>query len=197
MSGFNIYLQLGFEHIADLQGYDHMLFIITLCALYKITQWKNVLILVTAFTIGHSVTLALSALNILTLPADLIELLIPMTIFATSIFNVVSRNDDVGDGAKKVSWNYALALGFGFIHGMGFSNYFKALLGAESNITGPLFAFNIGLEIGQVLIVVAFFVLYWILARLFSIRHRSWNLFVSGAGAGVAIIIIIEKLTQM
>lgn len=189
MDQFMVYLQLGFDHISDLEGYDHMLFIITLCAFYNWRSWKKILILVTAFTIGHSITLALSAFNVINVPQQLVETAIPITIFITAIHNVSSRHAE----NKRVHFNYLLALFFGFIHGMGFSNFFRALTGGES-IVGELFAFNVGLEIGQLMIVAAFFALYYLLDRLFGIKHRDWNIFISGAGAGVSLIMILEAL---
>ena len=192
MDQFSIYLQLGFEHISDFAGYDHMLFIITLCAFYAWREWKEILILVTAFTIGHSVTLALSALSILNIDQQLVETLIPVTIFITAIHNVIIYRES--RQSRKFSSNYLIALFFGFIHGMGFSNFFKALTGGES-IVLELFAFNVGLEIGQLLIVAAFFLVYFLLDRLFKIKHRDWNLFVSGAGAGTSLIMILEALS--
>jgi len=192
MDQFSIYLQLGFEHISDFAGYDHMLFIITLCAFYAWREWREILILVTAFTIGHSVTLALSALSILNIDQQLVETLIPVTIFITAIHNVIIYRD--ARQSRKFSSNYLIALFFGFIHGMGFSNFFKALTGGES-IVLELFAFNVGLEIGQLLIVAAFFLVYFLLDRLFKIKHRDWNLFVSGAGAGTSLIMILEALS--
>ncbi|MDH3244518.1 MAG: HupE/UreJ family protein [Saprospiraceae bacterium] len=191
MDQFKVYLQLGFEHISDVGAYDHMLFIITLCAFYAWKDWKKILILVTAFTIGHSITLALSALDIINVSQQLVETLIPITIFLTAIHNVsVNRENYL---KRKIMLNYLLALFFGFIHGMGFSNFFKALSGGES-IVGELFAFNIGLEIGQILIVVIFFTLYFVLDKLLGIKDRDWNLFISGAGAGVSLIMILNTI---
>ena len=184
---FSIYLQLGFDHILDINAYDHILFVIALCAVYRYDQWKNILILVTAFTIGHSVTLALSALDVVVFDADVIEFLIPLTILITAIFNVLRKEDDV----QKVMVNYWLALFFGFIHGLGFSNYFKALLGKEESVVAPLFAFNVGVELGQ-LIVVAFTVLLgYILTRYLQVLQREWNLFISGAAAGISIVLML------
>ena len=184
---FSIYLQLGFDHILDINAYDHVLFVIALCAVYKYDQWKNILILVTAFTIGHSVTLALSALNVVVFDPDVIEFLIPLTILATALFNVVRKDHDV----KRVMINYWLALFFGFIHGLGFSNYFKALLGQEESVVLPLFAFNVGVELGQ-LIIVAFTVLVGVLVmKYMQVKQREWNLFISGAAAGISIILML------
>ncbi len=189
MDQFSIYLQLGFEHISDFEGYDHMLFIITLCAFYSWRSWKKILVLVTAFTIGHSITLALSAFNVINIAQQLVETAIPITIFLTAIHNVWSNTADQHKIAVRT--NYMLALFFGFIHGMGFSNFFRALTGGES-IVLELFAFNVGLEIGQIIIVCLFFALYFIIDQIFKIKHHDWNLFVSGAGAGVSLIMILE-----
>jgi len=191
MNEFLIYLKLGFLHISDVKGFDHILFIITLCAVYKVSEWKKVALLVTAFTIGHSVTLALSALKIIVFDASLIELFIPVTIFFTSISNLFYK-----PSAKSglLTYNYALALVFGFVHGMGFSNFFNALMGDSGGIIFPLFAFNIGLEIGQLLIVCAFFVLYFSINMVKKVNHRAWTQFFSGAGAGVSLVLIIERI---
>jgi ABC-type antimicrobial peptide transport system permease subunit len=184
---FPVYLQLGFDHILDINGYDHILFIIALCAVYRYDQWKNVLILVTAFTIGHSITLALSALKIVVFNAEIIEFLIPLTIFLTAIFNVTKSENN-----EKVMMNYALALFFGLIHGLGFSNYFKALLGKEESIVTPLLAFNIGVELGQMIIVICTMLVGYIFMKLLRAKQREWTLFISGAAAGVALILLIE-----
>jgi len=190
MSQFETYLRLGFQHISDINGYDHILFLIALCAVYRLYQWKRILILVTAFTIGHSVTLALSALKIILVPSAIIEFLIPVTIFLTAIFNVSKK--EIEDTSAKVNLNYALALFFGLIHGMGFSNYFRALLGMESSIVQPLLAFNIGLELGQLLIVAIILAASVVALTFLRVAHRSWNLFVSGAAAGISVILMME-----
>lgn len=185
---FSTYLQLGFDHILDVNGYDHILFIVALCAVYSANQWRNVLILVTAFTIGHSLTLALSALNIVVFKAEIIEFLIPLTILLTALFNVYKK-----DGQNnKIMINYGLALFFGLIHGLGFSNYFKALLGREESIIAPLLAFNIGVELGQIVIVLITMIIGYVFLQLFKVRQREWTLFISGAAAGVAMMLLIE-----
>lgn len=187
MSEFQTYLKLGFDHISDLAGYDHILFIVALCAGYKISQWRNILILVTAFTIGHSVTLALSALNLVKFRAEVIEFLIPVTIFLTAIFNVLRKGEQ-----RKLMLNYYLALFFGLIHGLGFSNYFRALLGQEESIVQPLFAFNLGVELGQLIIVGVILAIGYLVMNVFRANQRDWNLFVSGAAAGIAVILMAE-----
>ena len=151
MNSLSFYIKLGFEHISDFAGYDHMLFLIALYAIYRIQQWKSILVLVTAFTIGHSVTLVLSSLDILIIQSNIIEFLIPVTIFLTALNNVIVSNST--EKRSKMNKNYVMALFFGFIHGMGFSNYFKALLMDSSSVTLPLLGFNIGIELGQIIVV--------------------------------------------
>lgn len=194
MSEFNTFLQLGLNHILDFEAYDHLLFIITLCAVYKLDEWRKILILVTAFTIGHSLTLVLSGLNILRIPSELVEFLIPVTIVVTGLHNVVARKKEEGLFSKTVRINYLLALSFGLIHGMGFANYFRSLMGGMESVVKPLFAFNVGIELGQLVIVAFFYSFLFLLSRLFTIEHREWNLFVSGAGAGGAILLIVQNV---
>jgi hypothetical protein len=188
MSEFDLYFQLGREHILDIKGYDHILFVVALCSLYQLKHWKNVLILVTAFTIGHSITLALSTFNIVQLDKNLIELLIPITILITALMNII-----VGPGGKNnnTKLNYFFALFFGLIHGLGFSNYLKALLGGEDSVLVQLFSFNLGIELGQIVIVVAFLMLGFILTDVLNVSRRDWNLAVSSGVAAVAITLMI------
>ena len=153
MQEFWMFFELGREHIADLSGYDHILFIAALCIGYLPKDWKKILILVTAFTVGHSITLALSALDAVTVSAEWIEFLIPVTIMITALINILRK--DVERKQRVVSLEFLLASFFGLIHGLGFSNYLKSLLGKDTSIINQLLAFNIGLEIGQLLIVVA------------------------------------------
>ncbi len=183
-----MYFQLGRAHILDIKGYDHILFVVALCALYELKHWKNVLILVTAFTIGHSVTLALSTFNIISISKSLIEFLIPITILITAIINIIKGP---GGEHSNVKINYALALFFGLIHGMGFSNYLKSLLGKGSNILVELFAFNLGIELGQIIIVVTFLVLGLIMISVLNVSRRDWNLAISSGVAAVAVTLMI------
>jgi hypothetical protein len=197
VSEFQVFLRLGFEHISDLRGYDHILFVVALCAGYEPRHWKKLLILVTAFTVGHSVTLALATLRLISINDSLVELLIPLTIFITGVMNIVtvSRRSEAGVEASRTrGLKYLLALGFGLIHGMGFSNFLRSLLGAEEGIALPLFAFNVGLEIGQVFIVVAVLCLTVGMVRWVGMRRHDWILVLSGATAGVALSLMVERL---
>jgi hypothetical protein len=187
---FPVYLQLGFEHIADLNAYDHILFIIALCAVFSVSDWKKILILVTAFTIGHSVTLALSALDIINVSPYLIELLIPVTILLTAIQNFWF------DPETHTRWNlnYFLALFFGFIHGMGFSNYFRSLLGQEADIVLPLFAFNVGVEVGQLCIVASIMLLNFLFIKVMKVKQQFWNYTWSSVAILLSVYMIFERI---
>ncbi len=195
MSLFYVYLQLGFDHIIDYQAFDHILFIITLTAVYLLVDWKKVLILITAFTIGHTATLALSTLNILSIDSSLVEFLIPLTIFITAIGNIFENKTDFS--SRLHNFKYLTALVFGLIHGLGFSNYLKSLLGMEQSLIKPLFAFNLGLEIGQVIIVLIILIISSIAVGVLNIKKREWTLVLSGAGLGISVVLMLERLIEI
>ena len=177
---FTTYLELGFEHISDIKAYDHILFIVALCAIYTLKEWKHVLILVTAFTIGHSVTLALASLDVVKFPSNVVEFLIPVTIFLTALFNLRQKDAtaEMISSRKMVNLNYLLALFFGLIHGMGFSNFLRSSLmpGKESQLVQQLFAFNVGIELGQIMIVLIILGLSFIALNLMKVNRRDWTL---------------------
>jgi len=194
MNEFLIYLQLGYQHITDLNGYDHILFVIALCAIYRMSDWQKILYLVTAFTIGHSITLALAALELIEYSTDLIEFLIPVTIILTCFANFFHRSTESVLNPEKFSRiRYLFAMMFGLIHGMGFSNYLKSLLGKDESIVKQLLAFNIGLEIGQLFIVAVAITLSFLVLNGLKIKKHSWNLILSAFVAGVAFKLMTEK----
>ncbi len=191
MSLFELYFTLGLQHIADLKGYDHILFILILCAVYSLKEWRRVLILVTAFTIGHSLTLALATLDLVRVDGDMIEFLIPLTIFVTALANVITNKQKVTSALHYLK--YAAALFFGLIHGLGFSNYLKSLLGSEKGLVLPLFSFNVGIETGQALIVVVILLLTRVVVDLLHYSRREWHVLLSGAGLGVSLVLMVER----
>lgn len=190
MHEFWMYTQIGFNHIANLSGMDHIFFVAALCIRYQFSDWKKWLILITAFTIGHSITLVLSVFNYLDFSTNWIEFLIPVTILITSISNMF---------VKKFSFNtrfpviYFFALFFGLIHGLGFSFYLKSLLGMQQNIAPALLAFNLGLEIGQILIVMAILVISFIFVTLLKAPRRDFILIVSGGILALSLQMAIER----
>lgn len=171
----SLYLELGFKHLLDLDGYDHILYLVTLCAIYSIKDWKKVLFLATAFTIGHSITLALNAYDVLSFSSDWIETLIPVTIILTAIYNLI-----VGSQSKtNSSIGYVLAIGFGLIHGMGISNFLKTMMSPGESLITPLLGFNLGVELAQIVVVVISLVVSYILIDRLRIPQKKWMRFVS------------------
>ena len=191
MSQFSLYFELGLDHILDMAGFDHIVFIVILCAIYLVREWAKILVLVTAFTIGHSVTLALATMKIITIDTGLVEFLIPVTIFITALINLFRTERSLQ--RKDVRSNYFLALFFGLVHGLGFSNNLRALLGKEENIITQLLAFNLGIELGQIIIVVCFMLCSFIFVDLLNMTRRDWKMVISSGGAGIALMLILEN----
>ena len=193
MNEFALYFGLGKDHILDyVNGYDHILFVLALCAVYIIGDWRKILILVTAFTIGHSITLALATLNLINVPTNSIEFLIPLTIFITAVANLFKKEGAYSKA--KIQINYVFALFFGLIHGLGFSNYLRALLGKQENIVSPLFAFNLGLEFGQIIVVAIFLAISFILIELVKVPRRDFRFVLSSAIAGIALVLMKDRI---
>lgn len=193
MSEFELYFVLGKDHILDYaNGYDHILFVIALCAMYLVRDWKKILILVTAFTIGHSITLALATLKLVSVNPALIEFLIPLTIFITAFSNIFRQEEN--QSTLSLQLNYGYALFFGFIHGLGFSTYLKSILGQDESILTQLLAFNLGLEFGQIIIVAIFLTGAFILIDLFGRSRRDWKIILSSAIAGIALVLMKDKI---
>ncbi len=191
MSDFYLWFSTGLEHIADWKGYDHILFLLALCGVYGLREWKQLLVLVTAFTLGHSLTLALSVLDMLKVKSAIIEFLIPITILLTCVMNLIDLKNTSQRGFRL---RYLAALCFGLIHGMGFSFLLKSLLGKEENIVPPLFAFNVGLEAGQLLIVAVVLLLSSLATSLIHIPERDKNFFLSSAVFGIAFMMMLERM---
>jgi hypothetical protein len=148
------YLRLGLHHIADLRGYDHILFVAALTVAYRPSEWRRLLWLVTAFTLGHSITLALATLNLVRANAGLVETGIALTIVISSLMAIaLAVRSEAAPAAQGQALRYTLAAVFGLIHGLGFSTFLRSLLGGEESIFVPLLSFNVGLELGQLLIV--------------------------------------------
>ncbi|WP_336716842.1 HupE/UreJ family protein [Chryseobacterium mucoviscidosis] len=190
MQDFLFYLNLGWEHIISLDALDHQLFVLALIAVYSFSDLKKVLILVTAFTIGHSITLALSTFDIIRINSDWVEFLIPLTIVLTSLNNIFIRN-------KKQSQNnanYYLALIFGLIHGMGFANTARVMIAKSQSIAVPLLGFNIGLELGQIAIVFGILILLFILLKLFKVNQKDWILFISSGVFALSLKMTLERI---
>jgi len=192
MSEFWIYFNTGLRHVLDINAYDHVLFLIALIVPYAFKDWKRVLILVTLFTAGHTLALLLSVYKIVSVRIDLVEFLIPITIFATAIFHLFTA----GKTGKKESISFVsfVTLFFGIIHGLGFSNYFKTILpGDASDKLLPLLEFALGIEAAQMIVVLIVLIFSYIVQTIFRFSKRDWTLVMSAFVAGVVIPMIIES----
>jgi len=176
------FLRAGLFHVLDWNAYDHILFLITLAVVYDFKNWKKVLWLITLFTIGHTLTLILAAYKIVTINSDWIEFLIPVTIIITAIFNIINISKNTGKNA-----NLLFALFFGLIHGLGFSGYFKMIIGQSSAKLIPLLEFALGIEVAQIIIVFIILILGFIFQQIFRFSKRDWVLITSSIVIGVVL----------
>lgn len=195
ISTFTVYLRLGFEHLLDLQGYDHILFLAVLCAAYTLARWRELLVLVTAFTIGHSVSLAVATLRLVRVDTGLVEFLIPVTIVATAVTNLVGLRREAPAEHKVAArpLRYALALVFGVVHGLGFSNFLRLALGEERSLFVPLLSFNIGLELAQIVVAVGVVAVALVAVRFLSLPQRLWTLLLSALAGGLAAVMAVQR----
>ncbi len=183
------YFKEGWKHIISTGALDHQLFLLALASLYTIKDWKPVLILVTAFTIGHSITLALSAFQIINIDSDLVEFLIPCTIAITAASNFFYKDLS----PKAIRLNYFLALIFGTAHGLGFANFIRFTLAEGQNIGWPLLQFNLGLEAGQIVFVLAVLLLAYFFIHTLRLNRRWWIWIISAGVFVVALKMAIER----
>jgi hypothetical protein len=189
MSDVWFYFTMGWQHIISLDALDHQLFILALTVLFTLKEWKRILILVTAFTIGHSITLALSTLNILTVPSRFVEFLIPCTIVITAVINIIKP----AVANKKVQLNYILAMFFGLIHGLGFANALKFMLAEDQSLGWSLLSFNLGLEAGQIILVIILILLAHIFLTYLKTNRRYWIISISALVLVVSIKMAVER----
>jgi hypothetical protein len=196
MQDFTFYFKTGWQHIISWDALDHILFVLVLSAIYLLGNWKQVLVLVTAFTIGHSITLALSVYQIIKVKDNLVEFLIPCTIIATAVFNFFQKDFT----PRSLRLNYFLALFFGLIHGLGFANTIRYMMAKDQSIGWSLFAFNIGLEVGQVAVVFCILTVSFLIVRQFdfkiikfSVKRKWWVWALSGLAFCLAANMIVQR----
>jgi hypothetical protein len=197
MSAFTAYLEVGFRHIWSAQATDHLTFLLALCAPFVLADWRRVVALVTSFTIGHSLTLALATLGVVTVNKEVIEALIPVTIILTALINIMQAGRAEARPSRRaapVVWAApnALALAFGLIHGLGFANMLSSLLTSSRELPMTLLAFNLGVELGQLLAVSIILLLGFVVLRGFRAARRDWVLTTSGAALGVAVVLLVQ-----
>jgi len=189
MNDFAFYFDLGWKHIISADALDHQLFILALSAIFLLENWKAVLILVTAFTIGHSLTLVLSVYAIIRVSSNWVEFLIPLTIVITAILNFTRKDFS----SKSLRLNYFLALTFGLIHGLGFANTIRFMLAKNQLIALPLFSFNVGLEAGQIAVVSIILLISWLLVNKAGLPRKWWVWGLSGIALIISANICIHR----
>lgn len=192
MAEFWIFFQLGLRHVLDINGYDHILFLVALTAPFLFKDWKQILLLVTVFTVGHTVAMILSVYNVIAMRSVIIEFLIPITILITALFTLLNG----GKPGKPQSQTIIMliTLFFGIIHGLGFSTYFKSLLsGSPTDKLLPLFEFALGIEAAQVIIVICVLVISYAIQTFTKFNKRDWTLILSAFVVGVVLPMIIEN----
>lgn len=192
MDNLIFYLKEGLFHVLDWNAYDHILFLIALAVVYDFKNWKKVLWLITLFTVGHTLTLILAAYKIVAISSNWVEFLIPATIIITALFNIFY----VGKATKesKTNINLFLALFFGLIHGLGFSGYFKMLIGQKSSKLIPLLEFALGIEIAQIIIVFLILILGFLFQTIFRFSKRDWILIISSFVIGVTLHLLVNAI---
>lgn len=195
MNDFNLFFGIGIDHILNTGALDHLLFIMVLCAVYLITDWKKLLVLITAFTIGHSLTLALSVYDVVRFNSTWVEFLIPLTIVLTALYNLTLAGKAVP--RQKIQINYLLALFFGLVHGMGFANNIRFMLAESQSILLPLLGFNLGLELGQIIVVSILLLLSILAIKLMKLQHRYWAMGLSLIGLVAGAIMCAQRIPGM
>jgi hypothetical protein len=193
MNDWQIWFTTGLEHILDLNGYDHILFVILLVFTYPVTEWKKLLLLITAFTIGHSLTLALSVLDILKMPQELTELLIILTIILTALYQLFTSKNTVKEGSVI----YVIICCFGLIHGTGFSYLLRSMLAKDESIFGPLLMFNLGLEIGQIVIVILVVLVLLLIGKYAKAIERPFKTVLISVILVVALILCYPRIINI
>ena len=190
MSQFVPYFQLGMKHILAFSGLDHVLFIVALCSIYVLKDWRRVLILVIAFTVGHSLTLVLASFNVVFVSSEVIKFLIAVTVFVTASVNLFKKQFVFEP--KRFQKRYLLALAFGLVHGFEFSTYFKSISGSETGVGVQLLAVDLGIAFGQIIVVLIFLSISYILINFFNVPRKDLNLVVSAGIAAIAITLIMD-----
>ena len=189
MKDFIFYFKIGWFHIMSTAATDHLFFIAVLAIIYSFSDWRKVLILVTAFTLGHAITLFMSVLNLISLNSEMVEFLIPCTILVTAMVNLCLKQEQLASHVMQ----YGIALGFGLIHGLGYANYIRMILSADQQLVWGLLSFNLGLEAGQIVVVCLVLLTVWLSTRMHAKAHLQWIRIVSAAVLLFTLKLAIER----
>jgi len=192
MSQFSLYYNLGFRYILDIYNVEYILFLLSLLTVFTIKDWKRVIILLIFFILGYSITISLGAYKVVKYNPELIEFLLPLTIFFTSFTNIFKKKDNFryhGNMRK----NYVLALIFGAIHGFSYSNYIIGISDSQLLVWNQFFAFNLGVDTGQIIVSLIFLIIAFLFINIFGVNRRDWVMVISSGIAGVALTLMFES----
>lgn len=190
MEQIQLFFELGLTHVLDINGYDHILFLVVLAAPYLFSSWKKILLLVTVFTLGHTVALILSTYGVVSVKSSFVEFLIPITIIITAIFNIISSGKTLPQ--TKLGVLFFITLFFGLIHGLGFSNYFRMIASASEYKALPLTFFALGVEVAQIVVVLLVLLLASVLQGVLGVSKKNWVLVVSSIMLGMALTMVLK-----
>lgn len=186
---FNV--EYGINHVLDINAYDHVLFLIVLTVPYLFKDWKRVFLLVSTFTLGHTLSLILATYGVVSVNGSLVEFLIPITILIVALFNVFTA----GKGAQKekVGVLFFSTLFFGLVHGLGFAREFQMMVGKSDNKIITLLEFALGIELAQIIIVFVVLFLGYIMQTVFRFSKRDWVMVISAVVVGLVIPMILNS----
>ncbi|MGM0636612.1 MAG: HupE/UreJ family protein [Bacteroidota bacterium] len=191
MAEFWMYFKLGLTHVLDWNAYDHILYLAALVAAYSFSSWKRVFWLVTIFTLGHSISLSLAAFDVVRVNSNWIEFLIPVSILFAALYNLFTAGKNIA--SQKVNLLYFVTLFFGLVHGFGFSSYFIMISESADNLLILLLEFALGIEVAQLIVVIAVLILSFIFQQFFRFSKRDWVLMISSLVIGLSIPILREN----
>jgi hypothetical protein len=183
-------MRLGYRHALDIYGVDHILFIIAIMAVYLLRDWKRAFVVFLFYVFGNSITLSLSVTELIRVNIDIIDYLIPVTIFIAASLNILKKHDSY---TPRSIFRLSMAVIFGLVHGFGFADYIKDILGTNQNLAVPVAGFNLGIEMGMLFVAIVFLMISWIFVNNLGISRRDWNLVISSGIAGVALTLMFES----
>lgn len=190
MSTFILYMRLGYRHALDIYGVDHILFIVAMMSVYLLRDWRKALVIFLFYVFGNSITLSLSVVELIRVNINIIDYLIPVTIFIAASLNILKKHDRY---TPRSIFRLSIAVIFGLIHGFGFADYLKDILGTNQNLAIPIIGFNLGVEMGMLFVAFVFLMISWIFVNNLGISRRDWNLVISSGIAGVALTLMFES----